>query len=75
MFQLEINKLINSEFNILQQLGKILYNRENQNGGLTFNELDDLLGIVSVEELEKEYQEAYNEGFYDGCNGDCGKGY
>lgn len=67
MFQLEINKLIDCNFDMLQQLGKLIYNRENQDGGLTVNELDELLRIVTVEEMDKEYQEAYDQGFNNGC--------
>lgn len=63
---LEINKLINSDFGMLKKLGWLLYDREDQIGGLTKEELYKLLHIVSIEEVEKEYQEAYNEGFNDG---------
>lgn len=66
----EINNLIDSEFKMLKRVGWLLYNRENQHGGLTRDELSELLQIVRVGEMEKEYQEAYDEGFRDGINGE-----
>ena len=65
---LEINKLISSDFNMLKKLGWLLYNRQDQNGGLTKDELNELLHILSVEEMEKEYQMAYDEGLDDGVS-------
>jgi hypothetical protein len=64
--ELEINKLITSEFKMLKELGWLLYNREDQNGGLTLNEVHKLLKAVTVEELEKEIKDSYDEGFNDG---------
>lgn len=61
----DINKLISSEFNMLNKVGWLLYNREDQNGGLNKEELNELLHIVSIESMEKEYQQAYDEGFND----------
>lgn len=63
---LDTNKLIESEFDILKKVGWLIYNREDQEGGLNKNELNDLLHIVTVNEMEKEYQQAYDEGFNDG---------
>ncbi|MFO1442938.1 hypothetical protein KDN24_06870 [Bacillus sp. Bva_UNVM-123] len=62
----EINKLIGSEFDMLKRVGWLLYNRFDQHGGLEIEELNELLHIVSIEEMEKEYRLAYDEGFNDG---------
>jgi hypothetical protein len=62
---LEINKLIDSEFEMLRKLGWLLYEREDRNGGLNLEEVYKLLHIVNVEEMEKEYKAAYDEGFDD----------
>ena len=66
---LELDILINSEFDMLKQIGWLLYNREDQNGGLNKEELNELLHIVTVEEMEKESREAYEEGFNDAICG------
>jgi hypothetical protein len=63
---LETQKLINSDFDMLKKVGWLVYNRENQEAGLSKDELNELLQIVSDEEMEKEYQIAYNEGFNEG---------
>jgi hypothetical protein len=63
MMELEINKLITSEFKMLKELGWLLYNREDQNGGLILNEVHKLLKAVTAEELEKEIKDSYDEGF------------
>ncbi|WP_219620072.1 hypothetical protein [Bacillus sp. T33-2] len=65
---LEINNLINSEHKMLRDFGWLLYGRQNQDGGLTKEELNELLQIVTVENMENEYQTAYNEGFNDGVS-------
>lgn len=62
---LEINKLIDSDFNMLKKVGWLVYNRENQVGGLTKDELNQLLHIVTIDEMQKEYQSGYDEGFDD----------
>jgi hypothetical protein len=62
---LEINKLINSDFDILNNIGWLLYNRADQNGGLAKEELNELLQIVTIEEMEKECKVAYDKGFND----------
>lgn len=66
MLMFEINKLISSEIDILTKVGWLLYNREDQNGGLSKNELDDMLRILTVEEMGRELQASYDEGFDDG---------
>jgi hypothetical protein len=63
--ELDINKLINSESDILKRIGWLLYGREDQKGGLNQEEIYKLLSIISVEEMEKEYKAAYEEGFDD----------
>lgn len=62
---LEINKLINSEFDILKKIGWLIYNREDQDGGLDKEELNELLQIVTDEEVHREYKIGYDEGFND----------
>lgn len=46
LYAYEIEKLINSSFSILEELGWLLYNRKDQNDGLDKDELDDLLRIL-----------------------------
>lgn len=46
LYAYEIEKLINCSFSILEELGWLLYNRNDQNGGLDKDELDDLLRIL-----------------------------
>lgn len=60
---LEINNLIDSDFDMLKKLGWLLYDRKGK--GLNEEELDKLLHIVTVEEMEKKYHAAYDEGFND----------
>jgi hypothetical protein len=55
---------------MLRDLGLLIYNRKNQKGGLDESELNDLLRIVSVEEMEKEYRKAYELGFEEGVTGE-----
>ena len=59
---LDINKLCESEFGILRDLGNLLYNRENQDGGLTKDEVCSLLDIMNKSKLEEFYKE-YREGY------------
>ncbi|MGD6876943.1 hypothetical protein [Bacillus infantis] len=63
----DINNLIDSEFKMLSKIGWLLYNREDQHGGLTAEEVYELLQIINEEEMENEYQQAYDEGFNDGA--------
>ncbi|MGG3890243.1 hypothetical protein [Metabacillus fastidiosus] len=65
----EVNKLINSGFEMLEKIGWLIYNRENQNRGLSKEELYDLLRITTVQEMEKEYHKAYDEGVNDTLEG------
>jgi hypothetical protein len=68
----EINKLINSEFEPIQKLGWLLYNREDQNGGLTKEEVYKLIEIFADGDFEEILEEQYLEGFKDGQeNCDC----
>lgn len=68
-----INKLINSENEYIKQIGWLLYDRQDQNGGLNNDEVDKLVSVLldmseeSIDMLlEKEYQEGYEEGYNDG---------
>lgn len=72
----DINKLINSENEHLRKIGWLLYDREDQDGGLNNDELDNLIHILNdfneddfdsilAEEYEKGYQEGYNDGAND----------
>lgn len=63
---LDIQKLIASEFDMLNKLGWLLYNRDNQDCGLSKDELYKLLHIVNEEEIYKEYKTGYDEGLQDG---------
>jgi hypothetical protein len=60
---LEINKLIDSDFDMLNKLGWLLYNREDQNGGLNLEEVYELLKIVTEDEMKKDYQDGYYDGY------------
>jgi hypothetical protein len=62
----EINKLINSDSDMLKKIGWLLYDSTDQDGGLNKEELHNLLRILTVEEMEEEYKAAYQEGFNDG---------
>ncbi|WJV20800.1 hypothetical protein QU593_10320 [Rossellomorea marisflavi] len=66
----ETQKLQNSHYKMLRDLGLLIYNRKDQKGGLNESELHDLLRIVSVEEMEKEYGKAYERGFEEGVTGE-----
>ena len=59
---LEINKLIDSEFIMLNKLGWLLFHRNDLKGGLDANELNELLKIVNEGEMESVYTEGFNEG-------------
>ncbi|WP_442636504.1 hypothetical protein [Rossellomorea marisflavi] len=67
---LETQKLQNSHYKMLRDLGVLIYHRKDQKGGLDESELHDLLRIVSVEEMEKEYRKAYERGFEEGITGE-----
>lgn len=62
---LEIQRLINSEFDMLEKVGWLLYNREDQVGGLSKDGLNELLQIIREEEMYKECKLWYDEGFND----------
>ncbi|MED4883133.1 hypothetical protein [Bacillus smithii] len=56
--QLEIHKLINSEYKPLQEFGWLLYEKENLNDGLDLDDIHKLLRIFNEEtlcDLEKEF--------------------
>ncbi|MEM5009305.1 hypothetical protein WKH57_01160 [Niallia taxi] len=67
---LDIHKLIESEYELLTKFGWFLYNRKEQTSGLTNEDVYDLLSIINEDEMEKEYMAAYHEGFNDAV---CGK--
>lgn len=68
---LEINKLISSENEYINKIGWLVYNREDQNGGLSKNELTELLEFltplnfedIEYEQFEKGKQEGFDEGY------------
>ena len=62
----EINKLIGCQYPMLQKVGWLLYSRDDTNGGLTTQELGRLLETLTVEGMEKECDDAYDEGFSEG---------
>jgi hypothetical protein len=66
---LETQKLLNSHYKMLRDLGRLIYHREDQKGGLNVSELNDLLHIVSVEEVEKLFGKAYEKGSDEGLDG------
>lgn len=55
---------------MLRDLGLLIYHRKDQKRGLDESELHDLLRIVSIEEMEKEYRKAYERGFEKGITGE-----
>jgi hypothetical protein len=60
---LETQKLHNSHYKMLRDLGRLVYYRQDQKGGLNESELNELLHIVSVDEVEKLFGKAYEKGF------------
>lgn len=65
----ETQKLLNSDSEILNKIGWILYDRKDENSGLTYEELNRLVKIL-LDGFEKEMQDSYNEGYEDGlCDG------
>lgn len=67
---LETQKLCNSNYKMLRELGRLVYHRQDQKGGLNESELNELLHIVSVEEVEKLLDKAYERGFEEGVTGE-----
>lgn len=68
---LEINKLINSGDEYISRIGWLIFNREDQNGGLNKRELEELLELLvpldSLEDiLDEHYEKGVQEGFEDG---------
>ncbi|MEK4824494.1 hypothetical protein NSS71_08040 [Niallia sp. FSL W8-0951] len=63
---IHIQKLINSDYEILEKFGWLLYNREDQNAGLSQEEVYELMKILNEDTMEKEYRAAYEEGMSDG---------
>jgi len=63
---LEINKLISSEHEFVRKIGWLLYKRENQDEGLTQEEVYSLMGMMDC--FEDEIQKSYNDGFHDALN-------
>ncbi|MGG3987326.1 hypothetical protein [Bacillus smithii] len=56
--QLEIQKLIDSEYKPLQEFGWLLYEKENLNNGLDLDDIHKLLRIFNEEtfyDLEREF--------------------
>ena len=64
---LEINQLISSHHEIVSKLGWLLYGREDQNGGLNKNEVEELMKLVNDSSVEKILSGAYDEGFNEGA--------
>jgi hypothetical protein len=60
---IETQKLHSSHYKMLRDLGRLVYHRKDQKGGLNESELNELLHIVSVEEVEKLFGKAYEKGF------------
>jgi flagellar biosynthesis/type III secretory pathway protein FliH len=67
---LEINQLINSGDKYISKIGWLIYNREDQNGGLNKQELEELLGLLTplnIEDIiDKHYEKGKQEGFEEG---------
>lgn len=62
--QLEIHKLINSEYKPLKEFGWLLYEKENLNDGLDIEDIYKLLKIFNEEtfwKLEESFWEAEQE--------------
>lgn len=52
----EINKLIESECYMIKKVGWLIYNREDQNGGLNKEELNELLSFLNETSLEEVFE-------------------
>lgn len=57
---LEINKLIESEYELLNKVGWLLHGREDQNGGLNIEEVYELVKMINDESATEIYKEGYN---------------
>lgn len=57
---LEVNKLIESEYELLNKVGLLLYGREDQNGGLNKEEIYELVKVINDESVTEIYKEGYN---------------
>ncbi|MCM3109908.1 hypothetical protein [Lederbergia lenta] len=53
----QINKLLDSDYDELEELGRLIYNREDQSGGLNADELDKLLYIIDEDFFESIREE------------------
>lgn len=62
---LKVNKLMNSHHECLHKLGWLIFNREDQNGGLSLDELERLLDIIDHDTIEEIYNDGYRDGLHD----------
>jgi len=58
----DVQNLSNSKFEILKKFGHLLYNREDQDGGLSKEEVYKLLKIFDEINLRSVYKEGFEAG-------------
>ncbi|AJA41428.1 hypothetical protein AXJ14_gp109 [Geobacillus virus E3] len=63
---LEINKLINSGDKYISKIGWLIYNREDQDGGLNKQELEELVELLAPLNFEDIFDEYYEKGKQEG---------
>ncbi|GEM_PF-6470801 len=61
---LKVNKLMDSNWKCLNKLGWLFFNREDQNGGLNKEELEQLLDIIDNETIKEIYDKGYRDGIH-----------
>jgi ATP-dependent RNA circularization protein (DNA/RNA ligase family) len=66
---LEINKLIESDYDSISKVGWFLYDIQDRNTGLTQEELIHIVSLLGFKdldaEMEREINDAYDNGFND----------
>lgn len=60
----EINRLMGSGYKVCRDLGELLYHRENE--GLSKEEMERLLELLTEERFDKIYNRGYDAGYSDG---------
>jgi ATP-dependent RNA circularization protein (DNA/RNA ligase family) len=72
---LEINKLIESDYDSISRVGWFLYDIQDRNDGLTQEELVHIVGLLGFKdldaEMEKEIDDAYDREYEDGRQECC----
>jgi hypothetical protein len=63
---LEINKLIESDYDSISKVGWLLYDIQDRNTGLTQDELVHIVSLLGNSDIDKELEKEYDRGFDDG---------